>query len=55
MAKKYYVVFIGAEPGIYEDWDTAQVLVSGYPNNKHKAYKTFEEAERAYKLFVSKQ
>ncbi len=45
--KKYYVVWRGVKPGIYEDWPTCQAQVKGYPNASFKAFSTREEAEKA--------
>ncbi|NNF33413.1 MAG: ribonuclease H [Saprospiraceae bacterium] len=46
--KKYYVVWDGNEPGIYETWGETQLQIKGYPNAKYKSFKTLEEAEAAY-------
>ncbi len=46
--KKYYVVWEGNEPGIYDSWNACQLQIKGYPNAKYKAFKSKEEAEDAY-------
>ena len=46
--KKYYVVWDGVEPGIYDNWNTVKLQVQGYPNAKYKSYPSLEEAEQAY-------
>ncbi len=46
--KKYYVVWHGAKPGIYEDWPSCQAQVKGYPNASFKAFPTREEALQAF-------
>lgn len=46
--KKYYVVWEGNRPGIYESWADCQVQIKGYPNARYKSFKTKEEAEAAY-------
>ncbi len=46
--KKYYVVWQGYEPGIYETWNETQLQIKGYPNAKYKSFKSLEEAEKAY-------
>jgi ribonuclease HI len=46
---KYYVVWEGNQPGIYESWTECQLQIKGYPNAKYKAFKTLEEAEQAYR------
>jgi ribonuclease HI len=46
--KKYYVVWEGNNPGIYNNWNEAQLQIKGYPGAKYKSFKTKEEAEEAY-------
>ncbi len=46
--KKYYVVWEGAKPGIYESWTECQLQVKGYPNPKFKKFDSLAEAEAAY-------
>lgn len=50
MAKKqkYYVVWQGAEPGIYSSWAACQAQIKGYPNAKYKAFNSKAEAEAAF-------
>jgi ribonuclease HI len=48
VAGKYYVVWNGREPGIYEDWTTTKQQTSGWPQARFKSFKTREEAESAY-------
>lgn len=48
MAKqKFYVVWEGWEPGIYETWDTCKRMIANYPNAKYKSFKTKAEAKQA--------
>ena len=49
MAKKYYVVWAGHEPGIYQDWPTAQRQVSKFPGAQYKSFTNKLEAEAAFK------
>jgi ribonuclease HI len=52
MAKKgskYYVVWIGKSPGIYETWKECQVQISGYPSAKYKSFPTKEAATEAFR------
>lgn len=46
--KKYYVVWSGVEPGIYEDWEKTKEQITGFPGAKFKAYGSRDEAEEAY-------
>lgn len=49
MAKrKFYVVWEGVKPGIYETWSECQQQIKNYPNAKYKSFKTEEEAISAY-------
>jgi len=51
MAKqKFYVVWDGAEDGVYTSWEACQQAVSGYSGAKYKAFKTEEEAEEAFEM-----
>ncbi|WP_240417977.1 ribonuclease H [Paenibacillus periandrae] len=48
MAKqKYYVVWEGKIPGIYETWAECQQQTNGYPQAKFKAYESLAEAQAA--------
>jgi len=46
--KKYYVVWVGVNPGIYDSWDACNLQIKGYPAAKYKSFKSKEEAEAAY-------
>ena len=46
--KKYYVVWEGVKPGIYDTWTEAKLNISGFPNAKYKSFKTKTEAEIAF-------
>ena len=46
--KKYYVVWEGNNPGIYDNWNDTLLQVKGYPNARYKSYSSKEEAEEAY-------
>ena len=45
--KKYYVVWQGNEPGIYESWADCLLQVKGYPAAKYKSFSSKAEAEEA--------
>ncbi|MBE6313964.1 MAG: ribonuclease H [Bacteroidales bacterium] len=51
MAKrgKFYVVWEGVEPGVYDSWEEAQEQVTNYPGAKYKSFNTQEEAIAAYR------
>lgn len=50
MAKgsKFYVVWKGAKPGIYSNWDECKDQVMGYVGAQYKSFSSREEAEHAY-------
>jgi len=47
--KKYYVVWVGAKPGVYEEWDEAKAQIQGYPAARYKSFPTQSEAEKAFR------
>ncbi|WP_054957531.1 ribonuclease H [Paenibacillus dakarensis] len=49
MAKqKFYVVWVGKQPGIYTNWGDCQLQVNQYTGAKFKAFESRAEAEKAY-------
>lgn len=46
--KKYYVVWVGHEPGVYTDWGKAKSQIQGYPGAKYKSFKQEDAALAAY-------
>ncbi len=46
--KKYYVVWQGNQPGIYNSWTECQLQIKGYPDAKYKSFPSLEEAEKAF-------
>lgn len=46
--QKYYVVWAGRKPGIYNSWEECQKQTAGFDNAKFKSFSTLEEAETAY-------
>ncbi len=47
--KKYYVVWQGATPGVYDDWGKCQAQIKGFPEAKYKSFESKEAAEAAFK------
>ena len=45
---KFYVVWSGKEPGIYESWEACEAQVKGVIGAQYKSFSTREEAERAF-------
>ena len=48
--KKYYVVWKGAAPGVYESWAECQAQINGFPGAQ---YKSFENAAAAQAAFAA--
>jgi len=46
--KKYYVVWVGAKPGIYKSWEECQKQTNGFSKAKFKSFKTEIAAEEAF-------
>jgi len=46
--KKFYVVWKGVKPGIYDSWAECKSQVSGFENALYKSFPTREEAEKAF-------
>ena len=46
--KKFYVVWRGVKPGIYESWDDCKAQVYGFDNALYKSFGTLELAEKAF-------
>ena len=48
MAKKFYVIWVGREPGIYTDWPTAQKQIIKFSGAKYKSFPSKAEADAAF-------
>ena len=46
--KKWYVVYEGRVPGIYDEWDDCLKQVNKFKSKNYKGYKSKEEAEARY-------
>lgn len=46
---KYYVVWAGHNPGVYDNWDDCLEQVKNFPNAKYKGYSSSAEAAKAYR------
>ncbi|MEI6859021.1 MAG: ribonuclease H family protein [Shewanella sp.] len=53
MAKKFYVVWVGRETGIFTTWDKAKRQVDKFPKAKYKSFKTKAEADAAFSTGIS--
>lgn len=45
--KKFYVVWSGKKPGVYESWSDCQSSISGFSGAKFKSFATLEAAQAA--------
>jgi len=54
-ANKYYVVWKGYAPGVYDSWEEAEIQVSGYPEASYRAFKSQEAAIEAFREGYDKE
>ncbi len=47
--RKFYVVWEGRDPGIYDSWEDCQEQVEGFPGAKYKSYPTQAAAVEAFR------
>lgn len=47
--KKYYVVWKGVQPGIYETWDECKSQITGFQGAQYKSFESQQEAIEAYR------
>lgn len=48
--KKFYVVWIGKTPGIYDTWDDCKAQVEGYPHAQYKSFSSLDLAKEAFRI-----
>lgn len=46
--KRFYVVWSGVRPGVYDSWSECQLQVKGYGGALYRSFASREEAEAAY-------
>lgn len=46
--QKFYVVWNGVNPGIYDRWNDCKLQIEGYTNAKYKSFESLAEAREAY-------
>lgn len=54
-SNKYYVVWKGYAPGVYDSWEEAEIQVSGYPEASYRSFKTQEAAIEAFREGYDKE
>jgi len=47
--KKYYTVWKGHHPGIFESWDDCKAQIKGFEGVQYKSFESFEAAKQALK------
>jgi viroplasmin and RNaseH domain-containing protein len=52
---KWYVVYSGRVPGVYEEWEDCQAQVTNFSGNYYKGYKTRELAVSKWRRHVWKK
>lgn len=48
---KYYVVFRGFNPGVYDNWEETKEQTNGFPGALYKSYSSSEEAADAFRNY----
>ncbi len=46
---KFYVVWVGRDPGVHGSWAECEAAVNGFAGARYKGFVTRDEAERAYR------
>ena len=47
--RKWYVVWVGINPGIYDNWADCKAQITGFKNARYKAFETVKEAQEAFR------
>ena len=47
--RKFYVVWEGRNPGIYDNWTDAQEQIDHFPGAKYKSYDDIDDATAAFR------
>ena len=53
MSRKFYVVWEGRHPGVYEDWADAQEQIENFPGAKYKSFGSQEAAVAAFRKYLA--
>lgn len=46
---KFYVVWVGQHPGVYDSWGDAKLQVTAFPGAKYKSFESKAEATKAFR------
>ena len=52
MAQRWYVVYVGRVPGVYEQWQDCHKQVNGFSGNRYKSYMTRAVAEENWRNHI---
>ena len=55
MARKWYAVYVGHVPGVYDELPECQAQVSSFFGGSHKGFGSRAEAEASYLIFIAQQ
>jgi ribonuclease HI len=55
MARKWYAVYVGHVPGVYDEWPECQAQVYRFPGGSQKGFDSRVEAEASYLRFIAQQ
>ena len=47
--RKFYVVWVGHDPGIYDSWEECQAQINGFPGAKYKSFDSQTAATEAFR------
>ncbi len=47
---KYYVVWVGKQPGVYNTWPEAQQQIEGFAGARYKSYESLPLAQQAFRI-----
>src|SRR3954469_23054004 len=52
MKKKWYAVYIGRRPGVYDEWSECHAQVNRFRGSSYKGFQSKSEAEGSYLKFM---
>ena len=55
MAQRWYVVYVGRVPGLYEHWQDCHMQVNGFSCNRYKDYMSRAVAEENWRNHLRQQ
>lgn len=55
MAKRFYVVWVGRNPGVYDNWEDAKEQIENFPNARYKGFGSSAEAAQAFRASAAKE